>query len=308
MTPNCLLCGGPTRRRLSARDYRRLADRTAYVLNWCDKCQFGRLAGDFAPERVAAFYDIPYYTHGVPEAAHIELSLMERIRCHLAWRRDYGIDFHPVQLGQPNNRLICDIGCGAGNKIEAMKLAGFRVIGVEPDPKARQMATKIAEVFDGAAENLPPQLHGRLFDIVLMLHVLEHCVDPHLALDNAGSLLNADGTLIIEVPNNAALGFLSFGACWPWCDIPRHINFFTEKSLCALLQEHGFSTVDIRYTGYYRQFTTDWIGIQRTIWDALRTGEQPNFDLSAWRLLFRTAFTAPSRKYDSVRISAARRA
>jgi SAM-dependent methyltransferase len=302
----CLLCGCETRPIFSARDYRRPLDRNAYSVAWCNYCNFGRLEGHFTPDSVQSFYDIDYYTHGEPLTVLARQSFLERVRNHLAWRADYGVDFRPAELGPANNRTLCDIGCGNGNKLRMLKDAGFQVTAIEPDAQARIIAAKVAEIVEGTAERLPAQIQGRRFDVAFMSHVLEHCIDPHIAIDNARTILAPDGILVIEVPNNAAKGFSTFGPLWPWCDIPRHINFFTEASLRALLRQHGFSCTAVRYVGYFRQFTPSWIAMQRQIFGVIGTGRQPHFGAKAWHLLARTAFASATAKYDSVRAIAVR--
>jgi len=302
----CVLCGGPVRYLFSARDYRRPADRAEYSVNWCDNCEFGRLEGNFTPTVVQSFYDIPYYTHGFVRAAPNRVTVWERLRCHLAWRADRGANFTPMELGASADRSVCDIGCGGGENLDALKNAGFRVVGIEPDGKARSLSSQIAEVFDGTAEQLPSQIHGQDFDIVLMTHVLEHCVDLRATLKNVCSILKPGGSVVIEVPNNAAKGFVTFGSIWPWSDIPRHINFFTERSLRSLLHSHGLEITSVRYAGYFRQFAPDWINTQTEIWASIGTGSQPKFGLAAWLLLVQTALTQRCRKYDSIRVHASR--
>jgi SAM-dependent methyltransferase len=302
----CILCGEPMQLLFSARDYQRPADRTEYGLNWCDKCEFGRLYGDFTPDAVGDFYNIAYYTHAPVSAGSGSntWSFGERLRCHLAWRVDRGVAFRALELGDPGERTVCDIGCGSGSNLELLQTAGFHVTGIEPDAKARALAMKIANVFDGTAERLPPQVQEQSYDAVLMSHVLEHCIDPHAALKNVCSILKPGGIAVIEVPNNASKGFAKFRTNWPWSDIPRHINFFTERSLSALLRIYGFEISGIRYVGYFRQFTPGWIETQKKIWAEVGTGSRPKFGLAAWLLLAETAFARSSQKYDSVRVMA----
>jgi SAM-dependent methyltransferase len=233
------------------RDYRRPADQTEYGLNWCDKCEFGRLDGEFTADAVRDFYNIAYYTHA-PVSTGLDSntwSFGERLRSHLAWRVDRGVGFRARELRDTGGRTVCDIGCGSGSNLELLKTAGFHVTGIEPDAKARSIAMNIANVFDGTAERLPPQVQNKAYDVVLMSHVLEHCIDPHSAVKNVCSILKPGGIAVIEVPNNASKGFAKFRANWPWSDIPRHINFFTERSLSALLRVSGFEISGIPPAG-----------------------------------------------------------
>lgn len=302
---DCILCGESVRTRFAARDYRRLRDEIKYPLAWCGACDFGRLVGDFTPERVSDFYRIPYYTHGIGNSAQRRQTFLERLRVHLAWRCDRGIAFDLRELGLPNGRTVCDIGCGGGSLLEMLRKAGFKVTGVEPDAEARRMASKVNKVFNGSAERLPEEIRSCRFDIILMWHVLEHCIDPLAALDNCAAILRPGGVLVVEVPNNAAKGFDHFGPAWAWADIPRHINFFTARSLEAMLEKRGFTVNMICYSGYTRQFLPDWIDSQVTIAKQLSIEDgQPD----PWKTLALTAFAPREQKYDSVRIHASRRA
>jgi len=197
--------------------------------------------GNFLPEEISKFYEIPYYTHGSTDQASREKTLLERVVTHLAWRADRGMQLSPSELGPSRGRTLCDLGCGDGSHLSGFGKAGFRVVGVEPDPAARKAAEQLADVFDGTAENLPAEIANRRFDVVLLSHVLEHCIDPLKAIANIKSILAPNGMIVIEVPNNAARGFSRFKAAWPWTDIPRHLNFFTEISLGAALAKQDVS-------------------------------------------------------------------
>jgi SAM-dependent methyltransferase len=205
---------------------------------------------------------------------------------HLAWRLDRQREFAPAEL--PNGKTACDIGCGNGDILRRLKASGYDAIGVEPDPKARGVASEVCKIYDGTAEDLP-SLDD--FDIVLMSHVLEHCIDPLKAVENAKSLLSKNGTLVIEVPNNAALGFWWFKGRWPWTDIPRHLSFFTERSLRKLLNQLGLHVTKVVYTGYVRQFTPDWRDKIGGYW-------------SGWPLFLVSSFARDGLKYDSIRLHA----
>jgi 2-polyprenyl-3-methyl-5-hydroxy-6-metoxy-1,4-benzoquinol methylase len=263
------------RLRFFSRDLRR-NDPATYPLYWCTHCEFGRLGGTFTAQTVAPFYELDgYYTHSV-RISNKTRNFLEQIRFHLAWRVDYGTPFNPLELGDPSGRSVCDIGCGNGGKSLGIQRAGFKVTGVEPDQKARQ-ACQIKNVFEGTAERLPAELSNTKFDIVFMSHVLEHCTDPMRAITNVKSLLASRGTIVIEVPNNAAA---AFGPRWAWTDIPRHLNFFTARSLAELLRLHGVDVKRQLYHGYCRQIDI----------------------AQSWFLLACTAFATPARKYDSIRV------
>ena len=296
--------------RFRTRDHLRPNVLTEYMIEWCAPCDFGRVAGEFKPDDVATFYTSEYYTHdALRESDRQQTNLLDRLLVQLAWRFDRGADLSPseVKPAHPGSTM-CDVGCGSGRAMAMFKQAGYDVVGVEPDADARLPASKAGEVFDGTAETLDAALAGRQFDVILLSHVLEHCIDPTAALGNVKRFLVPGGTAIIEVPNSTAKGFQTYGPGWFFSDIPRHLNFFTEGSLRRALALAGLRVTRVIYTGYTRQFSADWLAAQRII--RTNTGLDSG---QAWKgntglHLATTAFARPAKKYDSIRIHAIREA
>ncbi|MGO9340124.1 MAG: class I SAM-dependent methyltransferase [Terracidiphilus sp.] len=291
--------------RFKVRDHLRPEVSTEYSLAWCAGCGCGRILGEFTPDEVAAFYTEGYYTHVSPDAGKASTSLLDRLRVHLAWRMDRGVDLSPGEVVQSNpSPSLCDVGCGSGLAMSAFKQAGYDAVGIEPDPAARELASSIGEVFEGTAETLPEAIAGREFDVVLLSHVLEHCIDPAAAMRNVERLLAPEGTAVIEVPNNAALGFEMYGPGWFFADIPRHLQFFTEGSLRKAIGGAGLRVSRIIYAGYTRQFAPQWLAAQEEIRVNTGLAADGKWDGNVWSLLAKTAFAHRSMKYDSIRVHA----
>lgn len=302
----CFLCGTKMAPRFKTRDHLRPHVPTHYAVEWCAGCGFGRVADEFTPADVAAFYTPDYYTHVTQETqSRTSSGVLDRLRVHLAWRTDRGIDLSPREVSLISQMpTLCDVGCGSGQAMSAFKQAGYAVVGIEPDPAARALATKTGEVLVGTAEAIPAELAGRKFDVVLLSHVLEHCIDPAVALANVKRLLAASGTAILEVPNNDALGFALYGPAWFFADVPRHLQFFTERSLRQALMRAGLRVTRVLHTGYTRQFTPQWLAAQEQIRERAGLDQAASGRGSAWGLLARTAFAGCSKKYDSIRVHA----
>lgn len=302
----CFLCGTEMVPRFKTRDHLRPEVSTEYSLAWCQACGFGRIAGESTPGEVAAFYTEGYYTHTSPEVAErSSMRLLDRLRVHLAWRTDRGVDLSPSEVVRSNPfPSLCDVGCGSGQAMDAFKQAGYDAVGIEPDPAARAWASRIGKVFEGTAEALPEAIAEREFDVVLLSHVLEHCVDPAAALRNVKRLLAPQATAIIEVPNNAALGFEMYGPGWFFADIPRHLQFFTENSLRKALSQAGLRVTRVIYTGYTRQFAPQWLAGQKDIRQHTGLDRDGAWNGNVWNLLAKTAFAHPALKYDSIRVHA----
>lgn len=289
--------GRATRPMRVGRDWRRPDAAGDWVIHWRDADGFGQLLPRPTPDETAAFLDDD--THGTTGApAERPYGIWRRALVHLAWRVDRSVDcdarWWSALLPTPGASCL-EIGCGGGDTLVILRGHGHEVVGLEPDPAARaRAASQGVPAMPGTAEDLPAALAGRLFDVVILLHVLKHCLDPMLALRNAAALLASGGRLVVEVPDNACHGAQVFGPAWHWLDVPRHLNFFTPPSLRAILSAAGLSVQAVEYTGYCRQFGADWDAAQRRI--AAVTGQSQG--RQGWRtpwLLARSASAASER-------------
>lgn len=299
----CPLCDRSMSPLFAASDYRRPEVPDIFHVFWCADCAYGRVAPSPTPGEVASFYRIDYYTHAMTPEGTRSTSGIGRLRAHLAWRRDHGVWLEPGELGPPGTML--DIGCGDGTNMARFRAAGFDVSGIEPDPQARATASLHGSVHAGTAEDweLPS---GQAFRYALMANSLEHVISPLDALRRVRERLLPGGRLVIEVPNCASQGFHRYGPAWPWTDLPRHLHFFTRRSLARALELSGYAVRRVLYTGYSRQFDASWTEEMHRIRRQARiSGFVPDTGaLADWRLLARTAFATDDHKYDSIRIHA----
>jgi 2-polyprenyl-3-methyl-5-hydroxy-6-metoxy-1,4-benzoquinol methylase len=331
--PACPLCDeAMTFRTVVPRDWRRVAVAESYPLVWCGRCDYGELADRPTPEQAAAAYDVDnYYTHrrafdASKHSTEERVSFFDRLRTAIAWRCEQGVttgldEAALCRYGVAPGATVCDIGCGNGGLLTRLAGHGYAMTGIEPDPAARQVAQSHGHmVHIGSAESLPFEVRSQCFDAVTMMHVLEHCIEPTTAVRNAASLLNDRGVLIVETPNNACEGARRAGITWRWLDVPRHLNFFTPKSLRRICDEAGLAVLVTEFTGYTRQFKNDWLAeeceIRRRFADtAADSAADPDHAAksfraarrAAWRLLGATWAARAERKYDSVRVVAVRR-
>ena len=292
-------------------DWRRPDDTSIHELFWCSESEFGQLFPRPTPDQVGAFYELEsYYTHRDVQASRPHLRLIERLKMHLAWRADQGMTMTADYLSRLSGSAslrICDIGCGHGALLEQLQSRGHKVTGVEPDCAARKVASrKTLTIHEGTAEALPDVIREQHFDVVIMSHVLEHCIDPAAALSNGSKLLSPNGVIVVETPNNRARGLKVSGVYWRWLDVPRHLNFFTDKSLALMCEVSDLCVLKTEYAGYCRQFTPNWIEDEYRISQQLEPypNSRPQLARRNWWLLLNTMFAHPSRKYDSVRIIA----
>lgn len=339
-SPNCPICGDLVFPKFTVPcDYRKPNNSQGYEIYWCQTCDYGMTKNRPSPEEVKNFYTLDnYYTHNAngtesnelneqreyaedcqttgdasasPATQRQDLSFFDRLRIHLSYRLDAGEELNPQEvtpLLKVEQPLICEIGCGNGKNLAKFQQSGYAVFGVEPDSAAREVAQTITpNIFAGTAEELPVTITERKYDIVLMSHVLEHCLDINTVMSNVREILKDGGIYIVEIPNCNSIGFQTYRGEWPWSDIPRHLNFFTCSSLDKTLKKHGFKVELVKYSGFCRQFSNNWLNDEKEIWTAfaqhsMKQQRKPNFRSRAWKLLFRSMFASNSSKYDSIRL------
>ena len=139
---------------------------------------------------------------------------------------------------------ILDIGCSTGQFLNYMAEHGWKATGIEPDEKTRTRAISEYGLKVYPEEQLMI-LQKSSFDVITMWHVLEHVSDLDARMKQLKYLLKPTGTLIIAVPNCNSFDAKKYGTFWAGYDLPRHLYHFTQKDIKLLLENHGFTIVNI---------------------------------------------------------------
>jgi ubiquinone/menaquinone biosynthesis C-methylase UbiE len=100
---------------------------------------------------------------------------------------------------------IIEIGCGAGNVIE--KASTCKLFGVDISSsvlrKARGRLSERVHLFQGDAQNLPCK--DQAFTHIICSEVLEHLLDPSVALREMARVVKPQGAVVISVPNESMI-------------------------------------------------------------------------------------------------------
>jgi SAM-dependent methyltransferase len=97
-------------------------------------------------------------------------------------------------------------------------------------------------VGQAAAEAVP--FESGVFDLVVILDVLEHCADDGRVLAEARRVLAAGGLLAVTVP--------AFPFLWSQNDVlNRHERRYRASELGAKLAGHGFRPLRLSYTNFF---------------------------------------------------------
>ena len=162
-----------------------------------------------------------------------------------------------VRLPDPGRLL--DIGCGNGALLRAFGRfrSGWSLYGTEFNDKYREAVTAIPGVA-GFHTGDPGQAPGR-FDLVSLVHVLEHVPQPKAFLARLADKLEAGGVLLIEVPDASQNPFDLL--------IADHCSHFTPDTLRDLLRAAGYEIVAL---------ANQWVPKEITALARKASGERPD--------------------------------
>lgn len=164
---------------------------------------------------------------------------------------------------------MLDVGCGNGATLRAFGQVapGWMKAGTEFDAKYRAEIESIPNtepLHVGPVDNVTGP-----FDVITMIHVLEHIVDPVTILETLHGKLAPGGLLLIEVPHHPANPFELL--------IADHRTHFTADSMTRALVAAGFEIVSV---------DEDWIPKELSIVarpaKGRAAGLPPNDPAAAW--------------------------
>jgi len=145
---------------------------------------------------------------------------------------------------------VLDIGCGEGTFLAAMARRGWDAWGVEVSAEgaARAAARPGLRVFNKRLEECA--LEPKSFDLITLWHSIEHVPDPEALLKAAGTLLKDGGRLFLAFPSAESWDFKLFGPRWFHLDPPRHLHYFSPKTMSALLERCGLEQRDVSHVSF----------------------------------------------------------
>jgi len=139
-----------------------------------------------------------------------------------------------AELAEPHG-VVLDVGCG-GQPLRHLVPSADRYIGID-----------IAEARDWFGYEVPDTIYYRgdtwpvedaSVDLVLCTEALEHVKEPGKFLAEAARVTRPGGTILLTVP---------FAARWHF--IPHDYWRFTPSSIRSLLEENGFTDIEVYARG-----------------------------------------------------------
>ena len=177
-----------------------------------------------------------YGQHGLTLADRIGVWLSQRaIQRHLPARNDLN---------------VLELGCGyRATQLVALEPRLRSGIGVDfhvaPELRDRTKLT----FYEGPIEQIIPNMQSEAVDVVMLISVLEHLVEPQFVLQSAWRLLKPSGLLLVNVPTWVGKRFLELSAfrfgLSPKVEVDDHKMYYGKRDLWPMLVRAGFKPSEI---------------------------------------------------------------
>ena len=197
-------------------------------------------------EEITKFYADEFYTDEYKNFndASLEVQIKDKAFFEGRWSDIYD-NFLEINKDLKKGDSILDIGCGWAQALLFFKEKGFDCYGFDPAIEAVEYGCKKGLNIKHAGLDGMDVFENKKFEMVTMFNVLEHLANPSQTINQIKEILQPNGVLAIDVPNEfndfQTAGRDVHGLDDWWVAPPNHLNYFSKDSLVNFLESHGFS-------------------------------------------------------------------
>jgi len=204
----------------------------------------------------------------------------------------------------PTGGSVLDIGCGDGRLLRQLSKSGKKLDlhGIELPGPAAKRASSIPGVHLhlGALDTV--DFRPETFDLITMVHVIEHLPLPGVALEKIGRWLKPGGRLFLAFPNISSWQARLFGPAWFHLDPPRHLTLVPPTSMIEVLAQAGFESERIRHWcpeqnlyGWIQSVLNRFDPVRNLLYERLKRNRHyaPSRKLAVWWQLPLAGLMAP---------------
>lgn len=215
------------------------SDQKKYNLGRCKSCHLVNTLS-VSKEELSRSYSKSYYRSSTSKFTW----LIESVLSYLTKLQAVKLLDHWRKLSDTNdNPSVLDIGCGRGKLLQEFDNLGVVTQGLERQefPKDELHSNvHIGELSDSF-------LNGKIFDIVILWHVLEHMENTETLIADIIKHMQSNATFIISVPNFGSFQQRFFGCHWFHLDLPRHLIHIELEWLVSTLKSQGLKIEKISH-------------------------------------------------------------
>jgi 2-polyprenyl-3-methyl-5-hydroxy-6-metoxy-1,4-benzoquinol methylase len=211
----------------------------------CDLCGLGFVNPRPSREEIQRHYPPEYFVQ--PDTQSHRRCLSRRFSEQAKYLRE-------MERPGCKPRLL-DVGCANGDFPRFMAARGWSVEGVEVADSSQPIQD--FKVYRQQFMDIP--VSQATYDAVTAWAVLEHVHDPMAYFRKAGGILKRGGLFVFLVPN-----FKSPASRCLFCeDVPRHLYFFTRKTVRQYLDAAGLALeMEDNNRNVYKVAPYNWLAFQ----------------------------------------------
>jgi 2-polyprenyl-3-methyl-5-hydroxy-6-metoxy-1,4-benzoquinol methylase len=225
----CPSCGQPTSHRLCYLKW-------GYPIYSCSECGLGSTSLESDVE-LSTIYDQSYFQGGRADGYADYAASAPVLRRE--FRRLIELTLRP----RVSEGALLEVGCAYGYLLEEAS-SFYRCQGVELSSAALEVCREKGLEVVSDMEDLDS---GNLFDITVMLDVIEHLPAPGQTLEQIRARMRPGGLLVLTTGDWGSLLARVMGRNWRLMTPPQHLWFFTAHSLRLLLHRSGFQVESIEH-------------------------------------------------------------
>jgi SAM-dependent methyltransferase len=168
-----------------------------------------------------------------------------------------------------NRGEVLDIGGGFGLFSSLLYKVGYYNLDViDPSNEPFYLKSIPHSLHKKQLEEYKP---NKRYDVILLIDVIEHFIDPVQSLGHIKTLLNKDGIIVIQTPNyESVMRYLCKD--WSWWMVEDHKFFFSPRAFKKLISSQGLG---IKYFKTYE----GWVDFKKNL--------DGNFSLISYPLIRR---------------------
>jgi 2-polyprenyl-3-methyl-5-hydroxy-6-metoxy-1,4-benzoquinol methylase len=155
------------------------------------------------------------------------------------------------------NKRVLEVGTSTGYISKILKDRGNRVVGIEIDEEAGEIASQYCEsMIIGDIEELDLDKYIGTFsiDVIILGDVLEHLRWPKRILEKIKKYLTPNGYLVVSLPNichgDILLNLMNGSFCYTSKGLldETHVRFFGRKNILNIFSMYGYNIRNLQTT------------------------------------------------------------